>query len=479
MATAASDGPLSAGNTEGVAGEDLGYEALVARGVDMDELVAEHLIQCGAPGVRGVTEAVNRLPVPADHHSMVASVAALEGLKSALHAKQADLAVGYEDSLAVERLAHKVMVANPGWGASKDVAIAMHLSPKQGTIFTNHSRILIEDLPRTLQGLRDGVLTWAQVRVIASGSRHLQAVNRKMIDNLLWEEAHTCFESGDKKLEEAVAYWALILEPKTEEDLEAKAVKERYLSAYQIDAHRVKFSGILPLECGIPIMQAMARETEHAQMTAGDDRNPGQVGADTFYESMTGLKAGGSIPLELLLVVDPATLIGNGNEPMLIPGFGFVSAGKGRDLIAGDPDDELTTWYRNIYMAPKTGRLVAMDSKARRFTGNLKKLIAVRDQYCRTPYCNGKIQASDHVVQVRKNGKTTAENAAGRCHSCNQTKEAPEWDELPVPGDRHKFMITTPSGHSYISKAPPILGLGAASSSQLQRDLADENPPRE
>ncbi len=155
-------------------------------------------------------------------------------------------------------------------------------------------------------------------------------------------------------------------------------------------------------------------------------------------------------------MTDAASLIGDGYEPALIPGHGYISADKARSLVAGDTEHPLDTWYRRVYAAPETGKLVAMDSAARRFAGNLKRFITLRDQRCRTPHCNGRIQELDHIAQVRRNGKTTETNASARCRTCNQTKEAPGWREEPLPGQgRHSFKITTPSGHSYISTAPP------------------------
>ena len=49
---------------------------------------------------------------------------------------------------------------------------------------------------------------------------------------------------------------------------------------------------------------------------------------------------------------------------------------------------------------------------------------------------------------------------AGRCESCNHCKEAPGWRARPRgrPGERHLIEITTPTGHTYRSHAPPLPG---------------------
>ena len=49
---------------------------------------------------------------------------------------------------------------------------------------------------------------------------------------------------------------------------------------------------------------------------------------------------------------------------------------------------------------------------------------------------------------------TSAENGQGLCEACNYAKEAAGWRALPLPSDRHEVLITTPTGHTYVSTAP-------------------------
>ena len=48
------------------------------------------------------------------------------------------------------------------------------------------------------------------------------------------------------------------------------------------------------------------------------------------------------------------------------------------------------------------------------------------------------------------------EGAAGLFEACNHTKEAVGWRARPSPGERHTVQITSPSGRSYRSMAPPV-----------------------
>jgi hypothetical protein len=126
-------------------------------------------------------------------------------------------------------------------------------------------------------------------------------------------------------------------------------------------------------------------------------------------------------------------------------------------------------WLRRLYTAPGTGELTAMDSRARLFPAGLRRFIQARDDTCRTPYCDAPIRHHDHIVPWHKDGPTSLSNGAGLCEACNHTKELPGWKAQPRPGPRHTIEITTPTGHTYRSTAPPLPGPG-------QQELAGVQP---
>ncbi|MDQ6641000.1 MAG: HNH endonuclease, partial [Actinomycetota bacterium] len=113
-----------------------------------------------------------------------------------------------------------------------------------------------------------------------------------------------------------------------------------------------------------------------------------------------------------------------------------------------------------LYVEPTTGRLVGMDSRARHFPDKLDRLIRIRDQVCRTPWCDAPIRAGDHVKQHADGGETSERNGQGLCEHCNHAKQALGWRARPRPGPRHTVETTTPTGHTYESTAPPLPGTG-------------------
>jgi hypothetical protein len=139
-------------------------------------------------------------------------------------------------------------------------------------------------------------------------------------------------------------------------------------------------------------------------------------------------------------------------------GYGVVPAAWARDAVSTSSGDDECTWLRRLYTAPGKGDLVAMDSHARLFPKGLRRLLVARDQTCRTPWCDAPIRHSDHVVEHDARGETSAANGQGLCEQCNHTKQAVGWHARPRPGPRHTVEVTTPTGHTYRSTAPPLPG---------------------
>jgi hypothetical protein len=102
---------------------------------------------------------------------------------------------------------------------------------------------------------------------------------------------------------------------------------------------------------------------------------------------------------------------------------------------------------------------VAMESRSRRFPSGLATFIGLRDQTCRTPYCDAPIRHHDHAQPHHRDGPTSAENGLGACEHCNYAKESPGW-RVTAGTERgvHTAQFLTPTGARYRSTAPPLLG---------------------
>ncbi|MGH3501103.1 MAG: HNH endonuclease, partial [Nocardioidaceae bacterium] len=165
------------------------------------------------------------------------------------------------------------------------------------------------------------------------------------------------------------------------------------------------------------------------------------------------------------------------DEPAAAPahlhGYGPVPAWWARQLVR---DSTAHVWLRRVFTRPSDGALVGMESTRRLFPAGLRRMIIVRDQTCRTPWCDAPIRHADHIEAVDDGGPTSLANGQGLCVACNLAKQAPGWKARPVGqhgcGD---IEVTTPTGHTYHSHAPPAPGVRRRPTavSELERELTD------
>jgi hypothetical protein len=266
-------------------------------------------------------------------------------------------------------------------------------------------------------------------------------------------------------------------------------------------------SGCVPVEQGVAAWASLDRDAR-TRRAAGDPRSLSQLRADTFIERLTGQATATAVPVEIGLTVPLDALLETGapeqspdpagSAVATIPGYGPIPAefardlagigidGEAGDVTAGtgggptdvgcggagcsDVADRATVFIRRILTDPIDHTVVAVDTRRRRFDGAVARYLIARDQHCRIPYCTAPIRHLDHITPWRDGGPTTATNGQGLCERHSYTKEAPGWqvrviepgstpgEGPPSPHLRHTTLITTPTGHTYQSQAPPAHG---------------------
>ena len=98
----------------------------------------------------------------------------------------------------------------------------------------------------------------------------------------------------------------------------------------------------------------------------------------------------------------------------------------------------------------------ATDPRARAFPTHLRRLLILRDEVCRTPWCDAPIRHADHITAHTDGGPTTLTNGQGLCEACNHTKQTPGWTTRPhpAPPKPDQILTTTPTGHTWTSHDP-------------------------
>ena len=177
--------------------------------------------------------------------------------------------------------------------------------------------------------------------------------------------------------------------------------------------------------------------------------------ADLFVERLTGQTTAEAVPAEIQLVMTPETFDGSSERPARL-GDHVVPAGTAREFARRS---DANRSVRRVDTDPTTGTIVGVGRRRRLFTGSDARFLDLRDQRCRHPRCDSPIADHDHVVPFAAGGPRSRANGQGLCEAHNLVKEVHGWRSRvtdPRPG-RHTVEITTPTGHTYRSQAPPGL----------------------
>ncbi|WP_231745637.1 HNH endonuclease signature motif containing protein [Arthrobacter sp. EpRS71] len=412
----------------------------------------------------------------------------LEEMKSAITALQARVAVAFDLAQRAEQAEAGVPVSERGQGVGAQVALARRESPNRGSRLLGLAKALVVEMPHTLAALQSGQLNEWRATLLVKETACLSVEDRAAVDEELAADAGTFDGKGDRAIVAAVKAAAYRRDPRSVAGRAARAASERTVSLRPAPDTMTYLTALLPVAQGVAVYAALTRAADSARSIGGTGSGGtsgsgstvptrGQVMADTLVERVTGTP-GGFSGINLDLVMTDRTLFQGDSEPARLKGYGIVPAEWGRELLglgqaAGSrpvaPDPEFDVWLRRLYTAPGTGELLATDSKARLFTGRLRRFIESRDDTCRTPYCDAPIRHIDHVVPWRSGGQTSLANGAGLWEACNHTKEHPGWTTRTLHGETHgsthggthgvhTLEITTPTGHTYQSKAPSLPG---------------------
>ena len=254
-----------------------------------------------------------------------------------------------------------------------------------------------------------------------------------------------------------------------------KAEADRHLSIRPAPDTMSRISVLVPATHGVAVWATLSTIADQAR-SAGDPRTRGQVMVDTLVDRITGKKPADHLPVTINVVISDQALLAGTHQPAWLQGYGPIPA----DTIAA----QAMTALRRLYATPSTGALVAMESTARDFPAGLARFIDLRDQTCRTPYCDAPIRHRDHAEDHATGGPTTATNGQGLCEHCNHTKQAPGWKARPIngpPGQRHQIHTELPTGHTTTSTAPAAstpATLRPISNGEPRRDLSPRSRPR-
>ena len=402
----------------------------------------------------------------ADEAALIEQIAWLERVKSAASAGQARAAAALDAKRRAAEAAAGVPAAKQGRGVAGEVAVARRDAPARGGRHLGLAKALVHQMPHTLAALESGALSEWRATLIARESACLDVEDRRLLDAELCANIGKLEGMGDARIVAAAKEIAARLHAQAVVDRAAKAEADRTVTIRPAPDCMTYVTVLLPVAQGVGVYAVLRRSAD----TTVDDRSRGQVMADTLVERVTGRPADASAPVALNLVMSDQALWGQDNAPAVLDGYGPIPASLAQRLVRGAvADNRSLATLRRLYRDPKSGSLVAMESRSRLFPKGLAGFIGLRDRTCRTPYCDAPIRHHDHATPRNRGGPTSATNGLGECERCNYAKEAPGW--RVTTGDEngaHTADFVTPTGARYRSTAPPLPGTPLIAVSEVE-----------
>jgi hypothetical protein len=402
-----------------------------------------------------------------DESALVEGITVLERLKAAAAARQARLTAALDHVRRSAEAAAGVPAARRGRGVATEVALARRDSPARGSRHLGFAKALVHEMPHTLAALEAGALSEWRATIVVRESACLDIEDRRRLDAELCSDSGRLDGMGDAAVAAAAKAIAYRLDPHAVVDRASRAHDDRTVTIRPAPDTMTYVTALLPVAQGVSVYAALKRAADGSC----DGRSRGQVMADTLVERVTGRCAAQPVPVAVNLVISDQALLGVEHAAAAIAGYGSVPSAVAQSLIAAavsDPASRAT--LRRLYACPASGALVAMDSRSRLFPKGLAEFIGLRDQRCRTPYCDAPVRHRDHAIPHRRGGRTSARNGLGMCAGCNFTKEAPGWTVRTGFSENgtHTAEFTTPTGTHHHSLAPPVPGTPRMPMSEIE-----------
>jgi hypothetical protein len=396
--------------------------------------------------------------IPVSDAARIDRIARLEKLRAVTAALQAAESVRFAQSQVAEQIAAEVHPEAIGRGIAEQIGLACRISPFTAARRLNTARALWFEMPDTYHQLVAGKVHERVAETIVTETRHLNLEMRRQVDQQLntagigrmgFKAATACARKAAYEADRE----GYVRRGRTER-------KHRRVGIRPAPDTMAFLSGYLPVERGVACYAALKQHAD-AAVASGDRRTRDQIMADTLVERLTGHTHATDLNIELQLMMPLDALVNPDNPSAAeIPGYGPLPGDLARDIMTHSNGRK---WWRRLFTAPagdsrRSGPIVGGDPNRRFFDGWLAKLIRLRDQTCRDPYCEAAIRHIDHITRQTDGGITIYTNGRGACERGNYIREMPGWHinliDSGLHGAAHAIQITTPTGHHYLSRAP-------------------------
>ncbi len=365
-----------------------------------------------------------------------------------------------QDLTASQRAALRRLEADledsAGRFAAEEIALALNMSVTS----VDKQLRLAQDLHSVHRDLGEalelGQVSGFVAAMVAQATRKLPDETRRLLDPAVTSDAIE--QPAGRAIDAARARTA-------EMDVDADAAARRAARARSVflkpmDDAMAMLGAVMPADEAVRAYRRLD-EAARRHRSNGDERNLDQLRCDELSALLTGVGVGSPVgrwrrpnaavgaralrTTAVQVVISLTTLLGLDSKSAHLDGYGTVSAGAARDMVASG-DFTLSRLLCN----PDTGAVIHTDPTVYVPSDGLRHAVACRDRHCRMPVCGARIRHLDHIEAWADAGLTTADNLHGLCLRSHLAKHHPGWRVRGKADDTVTW--TTPTGHEYSSQ---------------------------
>jgi hypothetical protein len=328
--------------------------------------------------------------------------------------------------------------------AVDEVAAALRLSRSAAGARLHVALELAERLPATAAALRHGQIDFPKARAVVDAVAPLDAEAAAAV------EERVLPRSADQtvgQLRASLARAVVSADPDGAERRHERATAERRVTMTVLPDGMAELWALLPAEAAAAAYNAI---DAHARRGPHDDRKMDARRADSLVALVTGAVDGAPAGPLVHVTVPASTLLGIGDDPGELAGYGPIPASVAR-RIAADPSGI----WRRLLTDPASGALLDVGRATYTPPAGLARHVAARDTTCRFPGCRQPARRCDlDHVRPFPAGPTAAGNLAALCRHHHRLKHRADW-QVHQSGDG-AMTWTAPTGHRYTTHPAPL-----------------------
>ncbi len=309
----------------------------------------------------------------------------------------------------------------------------------------------LERLPGARGAMAAGRVDLRKVQALADAVRDLDPEQARAVEDRVLPRAHEQVLGGFK---ESVGRAVLRVDAAAARRRHERSVADRRVELVPMADGMAGLWAYLRADHALAVYEGLTALAEQAK-APDDPRTLVQRRADVLCDVGELTLARDDLPRRhgrrphLQVTVAATTLLGLDDCPGELAGVGPIPAELARE-IAGDAN-----WTR-ILTDPRSGTLLDYGTTTYRPPQSLADKVVAKHQRCRQPGC--RVPAArchiDHTMPFPQ-GPTAEVNLGPMCVPDHLAKHSPGWSCEQLPdGD---YLWTTPSGHTYRDRLPPVL----------------------